>query len=141
MSGVTTLPELWHPLMKSPSIRLQRCAICGRYEPLNRHHMVKRSAGELYFQGHALEKPTITLCGFGNHLKDADGRFFCHGLAHANRLHFRWVPTRTDNKGAVFGEALFCGGHLEYLLLDTPTDYLTALSMKGWKRLPKWRRV
>lgn len=123
----TTLPEMWHPLMAAPSIERPYCAICGRPHPLEQHHMVFRSAGELFDEhGRKMRKPTITLCGFGNNLMDADGRPYCHGLAHHKRLHFRWVPA---------GD-MACAGHLEYLLLDTPCDYLTALSMDGWKRLP-----
>lgn len=141
MANVNTLPEILIPLMSAPSIKLQRCAICGRYEPLNQHHIVRRGAGKYFVNGVEMPKPTITLCGFGNNLKDADGHMFCHGLAHANMLHFRWVKFTKQYRS--FGSYKFyeipgCG-HIEYLLLDEPTDYQTALGMDGWKPLRKWR--
>lgn len=130
----TTLAAMYQPLMGKPSHKAPFCSICGRIDPLEQHHIVKRSAGKMYDDaGHELEKPTITLCGFGNHGADADGLPYCHGLAHANRLHFRWAETITKPKGN--GDYSLLGGHWEYLLLDEPTDYLTALEMDGWKRL------
>ncbi len=118
MSKVNTLPIIYQPLMGNPSIKRNRCAICGRSNPLEQHHIVRRGAGKMFDEDdHEIKKPTITLCGFGNHGKDADGKIYCHGIAHANRLHFRW------NDG------------WEYILLDEPTDYLTALDMEGWKRV------
>ncbi|MDU8576592.1 hypothetical protein RX398_04210 [Collinsella aerofaciens] len=82
-------------------------------------------------------QPTITLCDLGNHLADADGRPYCHGLANANRLHFRWAPGNAvlgnfRNYGRMLGGH---GGQLECLLLDEPTDYLSAPSMDGWRPL------
>lgn len=114
----TTLPEMLYPLMHVQSLKLDYCAICRRHEPLNDHHMVRRSAGVLIENGKELEKPTITLCGFGNHLTDADGRYFCHGLAHAQRLHFRAI-----------------NGEIYYRLFDKPTPYMEALDMDGWKKV------
>ena len=141
MARVTTLPAILVPLMDAPSIRLERCAVCGRYHPLNQHHMVRRGAGKLYRAGIEVKKPTITLCGFGNNLRDADGRYYCHGLAHANTLHFRWVPEETvpgiyGNYGRLAGGI---GGDLEYLLLDEPASYADALGMDGWRPLRRWR--
>lgn len=139
--SANTLPKILHPLMNAPSIRLSRCAICGCFEPLEQHHIVRRGAGKLFIGGHEVKKPTITLCGFGNNLRDANGRYLCHGLAHYNMLHFRWVSKETVEGN--FGN--YCrmnggvGGHLEYLLLDKPTPYLQALSMDGWKPLRMWR--
>ncbi len=127
MAKVDTLPAILVPLMDAPTIRLGRCAVCGRPRPLNQHHIVRRGAGRLYRAGAEVEKPTITLCGIGNNLRDADGRPFCHGLAHANMLHFRWVPG---------GEG---GGRLEYLALDEPASYAAALGMGGWRPLRRWR--
>ena len=119
MAKVNTLPLYLHPLMSAPSIRLPYCAVCGRYQPLEQHHIVRRGAGKLYDEaGKEVEKPTITLCGFGNNLQDTDGREYCHGLAHANRLHFRME-----------------NGQLEYIVLDTPTQYIKALDMDGWRPL------
>lgn len=115
MAKVTTLPLLYHPLMGKPSITLPRCAVCGRAYPLEQHHIVRRSAGKFFRDGREIKKPTVTLCGFGNNLSDADGREYCHGLAHHRRLHFRW------NDG------------WEYLLTAEPCDYLHALDMDGWK--------
>lgn len=137
----TTLPAMYHELMLAPNITLDHCAICGRNTPLEKHHIVRRGAGELYRSGRKLKKPTLTLCGVGNTLKDADDRYLCHGLAHHNMLHFRWIrPDLNDLKlnTKPLSDIAFCGGHLEYLLLDEPTDYLTALGMDGWKRLPRW---
>lgn len=114
----STLPEVLRPLMECPSVALDHCAICGRPAPLEQHHFVRRGAGKLFdADGNEVEKPTVTLCGFGNNLRDADGRFFCHGLAHANRLHFR-------NRGG-----------LQALVTEEPVDYMTALEMEGWRSL------
>lgn len=128
MARVTTLPEMWWPLMRSPSIDTPYCAVCGRTGHLERHHMVKRSAGRMFLDnGIEVPKPTITLCGHGN----VDG---CHGKAHSGMLHFRWVYTDMPadfRNGYEFAR----GGHLEYLMLDDSVDYLTALSMDGWRRV------
>ena len=128
-----TLDRLYWPLMRSPSVRLDHCAICGRPYPLNQHHMVFRSAGDLYRGGRKARKPTITLCGFGNNLQDANGRYYCHGLAHHRMLHFRWVPARPrfqeDNGNAQHG-----GGHLEYIRTE-PCEYAEALKREGWKKV------
>lgn len=108
-----TLDAVFVPLMAIPSIKLDRCAICGRRAPLNQHHIVRRGAGKLFDEnGKELEKPTITLCGFGNHLP------YCHALAHHQRLHFR----ATD-------------GQLEYLISKEPMKYIKALSEDGWRRV------
>lgn len=121
MANVDTLPSFLLGLMGRPSLILPFCAVCGRVHPLEQHHVVLRSAGKAYDElGNELAKPTVTLCGFGNNLRDADGRYYCHGLAHARRLHFRWVEEGW--------------GHWEYLVTDEPTDYLTALEMDGWRR-------
>lgn len=121
MANVDTLPSFLRDLMGRPSLKLPFCAVCGRTHPIEQHHVVFRSSGKAYGDdGRELVKPTITLCGFGNNLRDADGRYYCHGLAHARRLHFRWVDDGW--------------GHWEYLVTDEPTDYLTALGMDGWRR-------
>lgn len=121
MAKVDTLPEIYRPMMGKPSIRWTCCAICGRTYPLNKHHIVRRSAGKMFDEdGREIEKPTITLCGFGNNLKDADGREYCHGLAHHNRLHFRW------NEDVNWWE---------YLITEEPVKYSKALEMEGWRML------
>ncbi len=137
MAGADTLPEILRPLMSAPSIRLGRCAVCGRPRPLNQHHVVRRGAGRLYRGGVEVPKPTITLCGAGNVLRDADGRPYCHGLAHHGMLHFRWVGTE-PREGPVW-LASCPGGHLEYLVTDEPTGYAEALGMGGWRPLRRWR--
>ncbi len=109
MANVTTMDRLLWPLMDGPTVDGDRCAVCGRAWPLNRHHVVRRSAGELYRGGRKVPKPTITLCGSGN----TSG---CHGLAHANRLHFRVID-----------------GWWWWLLTKEPTKYATALQMGGWR--------
>lgn len=125
MAKVTTLPAMYQPMMGKPSVRMARCAVCGRTWPLEQHHVVFRSAGRMFVEGREIEKPTITLCGFGNNLQDADGREYCHGLAHHRRLYFRWVDD----------DAIACAGHWEYIRLDEACDYLTALRMDGWRPL------
>ena len=126
MARVDTLPEIYRPMMGKPSVTRSCCAVCGRIRPLEQHHIVRRGAGKLFDgSGREIEKPTVTLCGFGNNLQDADGRNYCHGLAHANRLHFRWVADG----------AIACSGHWEVIVLDEPTSYLDALALEGWRRL------
>lgn len=125
MAKVTTLPAMYQPMMGKPSVRMARCAVCGRTWPLEQHHVVFRSAGKMFVEGREIEKPTITLCGFGNNLQDADGREYCHGLAHHRRLYFRWVDD----------DAIACAGHWEYIRLGEACDYLTALRMDGWRPL------
>lgn len=120
------MAPMWWPLMECPTIRLDRCAVCGRPWPLNQHHIVKRSAGQLVRGGVVVPKPTITLCGSGN----ASG---CHGLAHQGRLHFRWVEADAGREG--WNLTHVKGGHLEYLLTDEPESYLDALKMDGWRPL------
>lgn len=116
---------MYQPMMGKPSVRMARCAVCGRTWPLEQHHVVFRSAGKMFVEGREIEKPTITLCGFGNNLQDAYGREYCHGLAHHRRLYFRWVDD----------DAIACAGHWEYIRLDEACDYLTALRMDGWRPL------
>ena len=100
--------------MEAPTIKTDHCVVCGTMPANNQHHLVKRSAGELYVNGIKQEKPTITLCG--------SGTTGCHGLAHENKLHFR-----------------FYQGRLQYALFDKPTPYLQALSRGVWHDLPDWR--
>ena len=131
-----TLDRIYWPLMRSPSVRLDHCAICGRPAPLNQHHMVFRSAGDLVVRGVRMPKPTITLCGHGNHLRDAEGRYYCHGLAHALMLHFRWVRDERSGSYAYESPGMRTGGgHLEYLRTDAPTSYGEALREGGWKKV------
>jgi hypothetical protein len=118
MADVTTLDEIYWPLMHLPPETVEViensrfCIVCGATWPLNRHHIVFRSAGELYEDGKKVPKPCITLCGSGN----ASG---CHGLAHSRMLHFR------NN-----------GGMLECLMTPEPTRYHVALDMPGWRVPP-----
>lgn len=135
MACEDTLPELWRPLMEAPSVETPRCCVCGRAHPLNRHHVVPRSRGKLYRHGVEVPKPTVVLCGLGNNLRDADGRPYCHGMAHHGMLHFRWVAGG-DARSLFKGEA--GGGHLEYLLTAEPTRYEDALGMGGWRRMRRW---
>ena len=123
MAKATTLSAIYQPMMGKPSIKTECCAICGRFYPLEQHHIVRRSSGEMYdVNGRKLKKPTITLCGFGNNLKGDHG-YYCHGLAHANRLHFRWVES-TDSRVDTWKLNVLNCGHWEYLLTDEPTDYM-----------------
>lgn len=129
MAKVTTLPPLLWPLMDGVSVDTPYCCVCGRSGvPLNRHHVVRRGAGKLYKNGIEVPKPLLTLCGSGN----ASG---CHGLAHQNRLHFRWVRGEYEfNHSRPQG-----AGHWEYLLLDEPTKYEAAVEMDGWRPLRRIR--
>lgn len=117
MSGKTTMPEMYWPLMHLPPETVEIienarfCVVCGATWPLNRHHIVPRSAGELYENGKKVRKVCAMLCGSGN----TSG---CHKLAHSRMLHFR------NN-----------GGDLEYLRTERPTKYLKALDMAGWLKL------
>lgn len=106
----STMPMMYRPLMDCPSIRDERCVWCGATWPLNQHHLVYRSQGELYRDGRKLEKPTVTLCGSGN----ASG---CHGKAHQRRLHFKY-------EDGLWG-----------LETAEPTKYEKALDMDGWRRI------
>lgn len=124
MAKVTTIPELYWPLMAGVTIESDRCVVCGR-SPVQMHHVVKRSAGNMYRGGVRIPRPKLPLCGLGN----ASG---CHGLAHQNRLHFRWVrPREAFNRPTPQGS-----GHWEYLITDEPTRYQRALEMDGWRTLP-----
>ena len=133
MARVDTLPKYLRPLMEGVTVRTPYCAVCGRAQPLNQHHVVRRGAGKMYRDGREVEKPTVTLCGFGNNLHDADGREYCHGLAHANRLHFRWV--KSEQPCEKHYNTHVSGGHWEYLKTDEPVKYSEALKMDGWGRL------
>lgn len=114
MADVTTMePTLW-PLMDAPSIRQDHCVICGRRGHLEQHHIVRRGAGQLVRDGKVVPKPTVTLCGLGN----TSG---CHGLAHQNRLHFRYDAKRDRIQALTFAE---------------PTKYADALEQDGWCDLP-----
>jgi len=79
----TTMPEMFWHLMDGPSIKGATCAVCGRWSPLNDHHVVFRSQGKLFRDGKEVPKPTIRLCGNGN-----NGTYYCHGKAHHGLLHF-----------------------------------------------------
>lgn len=122
---VCTIAAMYLPMMGKPSIDNEAlvCCICGK-PATDKHHIVRRSAGILVRLGLVVKKPTVRLCGCGN----ASG---CHGLAHANRLHFRWAETVTKAKSP--DSLPLFGGHWEYLLCDEPTKYQQALSMEGWK--------
>lgn len=108
MGQVTTMaPYLW-PLMDISGYDTDHCIVCGRTHPLNRHHLVRRGAGELWLDGHEVPKPLVTLCG--------SGTTGCHGLVHALRLHLR----ATD-------------GRLEYKIYDHPTSAMDAMGdQEGW---------
>lgn len=125
---ICTVDQLQLPMMGRPSIKFDppRCAICGRTWPLNNHHIVKRSAGVLVVNGVEAKKPTVMLCGSGN----TSG---CHGLAHQQRLHFRWVEAACEHDGTDWAEAVSGLGHWEYLLTEKPTRYEAALAMAGWR--------
>lgn len=119
---VCTIDELLLPMMGKPSIKGERCAVCGR-PATNQHHVVRRGAGKWVRGGVEVRKPTVALCGSGN----ASG---CHGLAHQGRLHFRWKATLDKQSGMV-------GGHWEAKLVNVPCSYQEALASEvGWERIP-----
>lgn len=119
MSNVTTLDQLLIPLMEGPSIRSDRCVVCGARQPLEQHHVVRRSDGQLVKGGRVVPKPTLSLCGCGSNLGIA-GRPLCHGLAHHHMLHFRFNSETQQ---------------WEYLRTKEPTKYAKALEMGGWRPL------
>lgn len=130
MARVDTLPAYLRPLMEGQSIQASCCVVCGASGPLNQHHVVRRGAGNMYRGGVKLPKPTLTLCGSGN----TSG---CHGLAHQNRLFFRWVKTDQPMGSTLSLRAVTCyGGHWEYLVTEEPVKALSAYGMDGWQRLP-----
>lgn len=132
MARVDTLPLYLRPLMDGATVRACRCVVCGASAPLNQHHVVRRSAGKLYRHGMEVPKPTLTLCGSGN----ASG---CHGLAHAQMLHLRWV-TSDEPIGTVQwqGSVTTKGGHWEYLRTAEPVKEFTAQQIAdGWRPVRK----
>lgn len=139
----TTLARVYWPLMQGPTMIAGRCFVCGRREPLEQHHYVWRSWGKLYRGGVEVRKPTITLCGFGNneyHVEYINGRKvkvpYCHGIAHARKLHFRFIgPTDYSKRHNMKRETAWGGGRLQYLITEEPTDYMDALDMEGWRNI------
>ena len=119
----TTMPEMYWHLMDGPSIGGINCAVCGRFSPLNDHHVVFRSQGKLFRDGKEVPKPTIRLCGNGNHLRDANGREYCHGKAHHGLLHFD-----------------FRDGAWWVLETDEPCKAQEAWAMEGWLKLDDFYR-
>lgn len=85
-----------------PSIRQERCVICGA-PAREQHHIVPRSQG-------GKDLPTISVCGWGN----ATG---CHGLFHAHLLHIRWNDQT---------------GWYEWLRTPKPVKDSDAWEMEGW---------
>lgn len=121
MASVTTLNPAYWPLMDVEPMKPGHCVVCGRTYPLNDHHIVWRSWGQMIGDdGKPRRKPTVQLCGVGSNLYGlaADGTRvqWCHGKAHQRMLHFR------NDRGC-----------LEVIELDEPTDYLKALEMDGWR--------
>ena len=123
---VCTVDAILLPMMGKPSIDNEEraCCVCGR-PATNLHHIVRRGAGKLVVNGREVKKPKARLCGDGN----ASG---CHGLAHANMLHFRWAETVCVDRSSGY---VTTGGHFERILLDEPAKYQDALAMDGWKAL------
>ena len=80
----------------------------------------------MYRGGVRIPRPKLPLCGLGN----ASG---CHGLAHQNRLHFRWV--RKDATDGPWYLTHVNGGHWEYLITKEPVKYQRAIEMDGWRPL------
>lgn len=127
-----TLDRIWWPLMELPDYIPGYCALCTRAHPLNKHHVVPRSAGEVIdIRRRKMRKPLIQLCGIGNHLRDADGNYYCHGKVENHLVHFR-------NMNGWYGVIDLTDPYtmrLNGLDRPEPVDYLTALDMKGWRPL------
>ena len=68
-------------LLDRPSVKGDRCVVCGRFAN-NNHHVIPKGMGGI---PKSLESriPTLVLCGQGN----VSG---CHGLAHQKKLHLNW---------------------------------------------------
>lgn len=125
MAKVDTVNELLRPMMGKPSVRFDppRCAVCGSSLWCENHHPVRRGAGTAYDDaGRELKKPTVMLCKA------------CHGLAHQNRLHFRFAEVSRERKSAV-GTFYETGGHWEFAAFDEPIKYQAALEEGAWMRM------
>lgn len=133
MAKVDTLPAYLQPLMRGTSVRAPYCVVCGAPSPLNQHHVVRRGAGKMYKGGVEIKKPTLTLCGNGN----ASG---CHGKAHAQTLHFRWVESREPvGAGFVGRQTTVNGGHWESMETVEPTKALKAQVLESDSpRVARW---
>lgn len=128
-----TLDRTWWPLMEMGDYLPGYCVVCGRTNPINKHHMVPKSAGEVIdIRRRKMRKPLVHLCGFGNNLQDADGRFYCHGKVHQNLLHFR------NNNGVLEVLDLTDPATLQRLGLRVVTSFprYEALELNGWR--PVW---
>lgn len=123
MALETTLDPILQPMMDGPTIKSDRCVICGAIHPLEQHHPVRRGAGQFVRDGKVVPKPTLTLCGHGN-IRGMGGRPCCHGLAHHNMLHFRF-NLETDQ--------------WEYARFSEPIKYLEALKADNWYPLPYYK--
>ena len=141
----TTLPPLWWPLVFFKDRRLHRhgerggkCEVCGAAEPLEEHHIVPKSRGKVFLLDVTeLELPTITLCGFGNH-GSLMGYPLCHGMAHMERLHFRFRRVEEQPIEYNFGGnqiLTYVRNRLEFLITDKPVKYQAALMLEGWREL------
>ena len=119
-----TLPAYLRPMAGKPSMKLNHCAVCGASAPLNDHHIIRRGAGKAFDgYGNELKKPTITLCGNGN----TSG---CHGLAHQQMLHFRWV----DQPKTASGWGTYGAGHWEWLATEPMKELQAQQIAEGWHR-------
>lgn len=120
MAKVDTLPAYLRPLMRGVTVQAPYCVVCGATSPLNQHHVVRRGAGKMYLNGVEIRKPTLTLCGNGN----ASG---CHGKAHAQTLHFRWVQSsEPSGEGFVGKQVTVTAGHWESMETVEPLKEIKA---------------
>jgi len=110
MLDKSTLAHHYRSMAGKPDCISDHCVVCGATYPLNNHHVIWRSWGNLYNDGRKLRKPVLTLCGSGN----TGG---CHKKAHDRHLHFRWNYEYEQ---------------FEFIETDE-TDYLMAQQMDGWK--------
>ena len=125
MARQTTVNALLLPMMGKPSVRFDppRCAVCGPALGCENPHPVRRGAGT------ASDAPRPALSHPAVRLGKA-----CHGLAHQNRLHFRFVEASRERRSAV-GTSYETGGHWEFALFGEPIKYQAALEEGAWKRM------
>lgn len=76
----------------------------------------------------------IQLCGFGNNLRDADGRLNHHGAAEHHLLWFWWYDG-ADADIAPKAPPLAVFGMWLYRLADEPCDIDSAIRSDGWRIL------